>query len=122
VLRPAYHALLAAIEPMLASSPVKEWFESVAAMPAFDQLAATIAKPVFCYVPSEDAQTDPQWTREMIGRAAFRGSTTLRELAGLGHCFAPMDGSIGELKTSGPLSTELLDLLAGDIAHSIPRR
>jgi hypothetical protein len=37
----------------------------------------------------------------------------------VGHCFSPMDGLIGEVKTSGPYAPEMLTQLGNDILQSL---
>jgi hypothetical protein len=62
----------------------------------------------------DDAQTSWNWAVEDM--ILYPVQPKLRLYPHVGHCFSPMDGSIGDVKTSGPFSTDMLTQLNTDIA------
>lgn len=116
-LRPLYETYFDAIQNLLASEAMKPWFDSMLALPPVMDLAYGLSRknpqaPVFIYSGDLDPQLDPDWIRE--DWVHFGKLAELKTFPGLGHCFAPMDGSIGQIKTSGPLSDDLLETLSCD--------
>ncbi|MBI3542097.1 MAG: alpha/beta hydrolase [Deltaproteobacteria bacterium] len=112
---PAYREMLSVVLGMLSKPPFEAWYRSLRALPPFAQIAARVSAPVFLYQPLEDAQD--HWSWVVADQSLFTGNagrTQLRLFAGVGHAFAPMDGELGDTKTSGPFSPALLDALAAD--------
>ncbi|MGE3536232.1 MAG: alpha/beta hydrolase [Candidatus Tectimicrobiota bacterium] len=112
-LLPAYQRLYTAMLEMLASPPLAAWYHSARALPSFAAIASRIRTPVLLYQGLDDAQID--WKGIVTEQYAFAAPATLRLFPGLGHCFAPMVGAIGEHKTSGPLAASLLTALCNDV-------
>jgi len=111
---PAYQAFYSSMRGLLATPQFSGWYESLKALPAFSQFASQIKAPVITlYQGMDDAQVRWSWTAEDM--SLFPVIPTLHFFSNAGHCFAPMEGSIGEVKTSGPFSSQLLEQLASDV-------
>jgi pimeloyl-ACP methyl ester carboxylesterase len=110
----AYVGFHGAVLNVLTQPPYAAWFQSMRQAPAFDSLAAKIAAPVSLYQAMDDAQVSWAWTA--AAQSQFKGGATLRLYSGLGHCFSPMGGAIGEVKTSGPIDARVLSDFATDVA------
>lgn len=104
----------------LAQSPAfADWVAGLRNAQPFAEVAAKISAPVYLYQGLSDAQIYWGWVN--YDRGYFAGQTQLRLFGGVGHCFSPMDGAIGEVKTSGPFSPELLNALANDARAAFAR-
>lgn len=110
---PAYESLFKNILQLAQTPAYKGWYEGMKNLTPLKEVGAKVTAPVYFYHGSEDAQTSPKWLQS--DTAAFSGKTQVRILPGLGHCFAPMDGAIGEVKTSGPMTEGFLAILSKDI-------
>ena len=87
-------------------------------MPAFEQIAQQIqASTIYLYQGLKDPQVRWNWIVEDLGQ--FKLKPTLKLFSDYGHGFAPLEGSIGEIKTSGPFSEDLLNQLATDVSVSL---
>ena len=112
-LLPTYQGFYTAVRGLLSTPALSYWYESLKALPAFSQYAGAIKAPVInVYQGMDDAQLRPSWIVEDMN--FFPVKPTLHLFPGLGHCFSPMDGSMGEVKTSGPYSNQVLDQLMKD--------
>ncbi len=113
---PAYRKLHLAILGMLQQPAFLGWYESYKRLAPFGTYASTIHAPVYMYQAMNDSQV--KWSDSATDLRYFAGPTELRLFSSLGHCFSPMEGSYGEIKTSGPLSEDLLSTLAADVESS----
>lgn len=116
---PAYEQNFKLVESLLATPAFSAWFESFDRLPAFPEIAQQVASPVYLYHGSEDAQFP--WERVDSDRSHFRACQGLRVFKGLAHCFSPMEGILGEVKTSGPFDSEVLEALTTDIFKQFKR-
>lgn len=91
---------------------MRSWLEAMREFPSFEKLASKVEVPVFVYQSMDDAQVNYAWVASDLRH--FKTLAGQRFYRGLGHCFSPMDGLVGEVKTSGPFSEELLEQLAAD--------
>jgi len=117
-LMPAYQNYYVAVRGLLASPALSGWYESLKALPPFYEIAAKIKAPaIFIYQGMNDAQLNWNWTLE--DTYVYPVKPTLHFYPNVGHCFSPMDGQIGELKTSGPYASEMLQQLGSDVSASL---
>lgn len=112
---PAYRGLYAAVLGLLQTPAYKAWYESLLTFPAISALAGKVKAPVFLYHALEDAQVPWAWAAADV--RYFAGPVETRFFSGLGHCFSPMDGAFGEVKTTGSLSEDFLSALAADFSE-----
>lgn len=113
----AYRQLHAGVLDLMSKPPYEGWYKSLREVAPIAELAARVTVPVFLYHATDDAQVNWAWLetdRKLF--TANNGQTTLRFFGGLGHCFAPMDGAFGEVKTSGPFDARVLEILSSDVA------
>lgn len=110
---PAYQNFHAKLRAILASPDYVRWYESLQEFPNFKALAAEIKAPVYIYQALDDAQIPWDWVA--ADTIHFSTSVTYRSFDGLGHCFSPMEGALGEKKTSGPMDVRVLKALAMDV-------
>jgi len=81
----------------------------------FSEIASAVqSKQVFFYQGTKDAQVSASWIME--DSYSFSVKPTIRLYHGLGHCFSPMTGEYGEIKTAGPLSSSMLSDLTKDVS------
>ena len=112
-LKPAYEQGLIQVMGLMQTPGFAPWYNDLKAMQPVRELVTTMKSPVtYLYNAVGDAQMNTRWIGEDLLR--FPGHTTTRRYDGVGHCFSPMEGSIGQVKTSGPMSDELLSGVAGD--------
>lgn len=112
---PAYQGLLGAIMQMATKPPFDKWYASLKELAPIAESAKTLhPRAVYFYHGADDAQTRADWMLQDV--PAFRGAKRLhvKVFNGLGHCFSPMDGAMGEVKTSGPIDAMVLDQLRHD--------
>lgn len=109
---PAYQSLYAAAMGMFKAPPLADWYLSFKNLAPFSEVAAKINTPVHLYQALEDGQV--HWSWVVSDQRYFAGKTELRLFSGLGHCFSPLEGPLGEVKTSGPFSDELLKAVSQD--------
>lgn len=112
---PAYEKTLQTIMAFMKSPALNAWYESMKAVPAFKEIAGKIHAPVYLYQATADSQVNPEWIK--TDEHYFSGPTTLKYFEDLSHCFSPMDGAYGEVKTSGPFDKSLLESLSKDLVH-----
>lgn len=110
---PAYEALLAKILVIAETEEFAAWYHSLLDLAPFKQYASKVSSPVFIYHGLDDTQL--HWSWPAADRRYFAGKTTIRLFSGLGHCFSPLDGLIGETKTSGPLDPMFIKSLVSDV-------
>jgi dienelactone hydrolase len=111
--KPAYQKAYERAQPVLNSPDLVHWYQALQKAPIFEDLAKKITEPVYLYQARQDAQVNPEWIQKDY--KLFTATTAHLELFDGGHCFAPMDGAIGQIKTSGPFSEELLTALSRDV-------
>ena len=115
---PAYQNFYFTVRGLLKTPTYQGWYESMKAMPAFEQIAQQIqASTIYLYQGLKDPQVRWNWIVEDLGQ--FKLKPTLKLFSDYGHGFAPLEGSIGEIKTSGPFSEDLLNQLATDVSVSL---
>ncbi|MBI3558437.1 MAG: hypothetical protein HY074_19380 [Deltaproteobacteria bacterium] len=111
--KPAYEEGLAQVMAMLRGPGFAGWYKDLKSLPPMREILGTLKSQVaFLYNALDDAQMSAKWIDEDLHY--FPGHATTHKYAGVGHCFSPMEGTIGQVKTSGPMSDELLSGLAGD--------
>ncbi len=114
----AYQGLLAAVMQMATKPPFDKWYASLKELAPISESAKTLhPRAVYFYHGADDAQTRVDWMLQDV--PAFRGAKKLqvKVFKGLGHCFAPMDGAMGDVKTSGPIDPTVLDQLQHDFSR-----
>lgn len=112
-IKPAYHMALGQVLGMVQGQPYAAWYNDLKALPQMEEVLPKIkARVTFIYMGLEDAQVNPAWFNQDLRH--FPGLVFYRPYAGLGHCFAPMDGKIGQIKTSGPLHTSVIENIVQD--------
>lgn len=112
-IRTAYEKNFENVKALFAAEPLKTWYQVIKNVPDFAKTAEKIHCPVFLYQGTEDAHFSPEAIREDL--KFFSGNTQITYFEGLGHCFAPMTGSVRELRTSGPLDSSFLKNLKNDL-------
>jgi len=117
-LRPAYQKYYNGwVRDQLQTPALLGWYHGLEALPPFADTAAKIMSPfIFIYQGNQDAQTDPNWVQE--DSYLFKVTPKIQYFDG-GHCFSPMDGPFGGVKTSGPFSGDLLNQLAVDVLQGL---
>ena len=117
-LLPAYESFYGSMRGLLATPAFKDWYASYQVNPAFSQVAAQLkASSIYLYQGMDDAQINWSWVMEDSN--FFPVKPTLHLYSGLGHCYSPMDGVIGEIKTSGPISNDVLQQLTLDVSAGL---
>jgi hypothetical protein len=110
---PTYQGFYQQVRGLLTTPQFAGWYESFKNMRSFSAIASGIqAKQIFYYQGAKDAQVSASWIME--DAYAFSVKPTIRLYHGLGHCFSPMAGEYGEIKTAGPLSSTFLSDLSND--------
>ncbi len=110
---PTYQGFYQQVRGLLPTPQFAGWYESFKNMRSFSTIAAGIqAKQIFFYQGTKDAQISASWIME--DAYAFSVKPTIRLYHGLGHCYSPMAGEYGEIKTAGPLSSTFLSDLIKD--------
>ncbi len=112
---PAYQNFYFAVRGLLGTPAYKGWYESLKALSPFSEIASQIqASSIYVYQGMKDPQVRWNWVVEDL--EFFSVKPTLKLYSDMGHCFSPLDGALGEIKTSGPFSDELLNQLVTDIS------
>jgi pimeloyl-ACP methyl ester carboxylesterase len=112
---PAYQRFYVQVRGLLTTPQFKDWYQSFKTLPAPSDFISKIKSPaITIYQGMDDAQTSWNWAVEDM--ILYPVQPKLRLYPHVGHCFSPMDGSIGDVKTSGPFSTDMLTQLNTDIA------
>lgn len=109
---PLYERMIAAVMQLAKTPEWSAWYNSFKLVPAFSAIAGKISAPTFMYQAQLDAQVDAAWPAE--DSAMIKSLKAYRSYNGLGHCFSPMEGPIGQDKTTGPMAQSVLDDLAAD--------
>ena len=110
---PAYEATHTAAKSLLQQDAFRSWYESMLKVPEFFTLAPKVRATVFIYEGQKDPQLNPEWIE--LDRKYFLTETHYYKFKDLGHCFAPLDGNIDEIKTSGPLDNAFLTIFGDDL-------
>lgn len=108
----AYEKLLDSARQLVETPAFSGWYHSLKDLPPFSTFAEKVVAPAVLYQGVDDAQV--KWSDVAADLHYFGGKTTFRLYSGLGHCFAPMAGGYGEMKTSGPIADSVLSNLAAD--------
>ncbi len=110
-LQAAYDTTMQVVGYLLTTPQFAGWYQSLKLLPEFSAVAPKISVPTYVYQGLLDAQVDAK-----VGLADTQlipTRTMTHVYPSLGHAFAPMMGTLGEVKTSGPFSPELIqDLLS----------
>ena len=110
---PFYQSVYLNVRGLLSTPDYANWYESMKSVPLISELAPQMkAATIYAYAAKNDAQIRWNWIFE--DAYAFKVKPTIRTFDGVGHCFSKMDGSLGQIKTSGPLNHELLMQLSAD--------
>lgn len=120
-IRPIYEEYYAQVRGLLATPEFAAWYESMKSLPSLSELLQGLDAPTYFYQGSEDAQIYPPALPEALASLTQK-SMVLRKYPNLGHCFAPMEGAIGEKKTSGPFDRDFLEQLVTDIGTVLANR
>jgi hypothetical protein len=115
-LAPFYETLYKNIVSLAEGPELGAWYQSMLGLPNFQDSANAFAGSLHIYTAVEDAQSFWQWTRDAV--ATLERAPQVRYFAEGGHCFSPHAGALGEIKTSGPLSNEVLTSLATDLRET----
>ena len=117
-LLPAYQSFYNSMRGLLKTPTYQGWYQSFLVIPSFAQVASHLKTgAVFVYQGMDDAQVRWNWILEDSNFISITPNVHL--FPNVGHCFSPMDGTIGEIKTSGPLSNDLLQQLSADVATGL---
>ena len=112
---PAYQKFHASFLFVLDNVPTfSAWYHSLQAVPAFSVTAKKITSPVYLYHSIDDTQVNWNWIAS--DQRFFPGPKKLTLFSGLGHCFSPLQGVIGDVKTSGPFDSKLIQAITADVA------
>ena len=115
---PAYQNYYFAVRGLLATPALSGWYESLKALGPYAETAAKIKSPsIYIYQGMDDAQLNWIWTLE--DSYSYPVKPVMHFYPHVGHCFSPMDGMIGEVKTSGPYAPEMLKQLGLDALQSL---
>lgn len=117
-LLPAYQNFYFGVRSLLKTPQYSGWYQSFLALPAFSQIASKMTvDTIFIYQGLKDAQVRWNWVLE--DSYAMPVVPTTHLYSNLGHCFSPMDGKIGEIKTTGPVDTDVLTQLTKDVLKTL---
>ncbi|MBI2606611.1 MAG: alpha/beta hydrolase [Deltaproteobacteria bacterium] len=115
---PAYQGYLSVVMGMVQKPPFDKWYSSLKELAPLSESAKTLhPRAVYFYHGADDAQTRADWMLQDV--PFYRGAKKLhvKVFNGLGHCFAPMEGAMGDVKTSGPIDPAVLDQLRHDFSR-----
>ena len=107
-----YNGSLTSVKQLLATPAYSSWYRSMQAVPDFSQLAAKVTAAPYFYQGMDDAQVKSSWIED--DAFYFSKVSSVRLFEGLGHAFSPMEGVIGEIKTSGPFSSNVMNAFLAD--------
>jgi|GEM_PF-3187334 len=110
---PFYDNVYQSVLKLTESPELGPWYRSFLALPPFIDQARAYKGKLYFYTSSEDSQSFWGWTAADISILPI--APTFHLFSGVGHCFSPYEGKLGEIKTSGPFSNELLGTLAADV-------
>ena len=115
----AYNGALTSVKQLLATPAYAAWYHSMKAVPEFSQLAGSVTVAPYLYQGMDDAQVKSSWIED--DAFYFQKVSSLRFFEGLGHAFAPMEGVVGEIKTSGPFSDVVMKAFLADATLAFSR-
>ena len=112
---PTYEKVYAAVLGMMQSPAYANWYQSMkSAGSLFADAAKKVTVPVTLYQSVADAQIS--WSNVDQDKNDFAGTVQIRYFGNnLGHCFSPMDGDFGQIKTTGPIDAGVLATFAQDL-------
>ena len=116
-LAPFHQGAYLQLRGLLADPSLAHWYQAMVVLPAFSAIAPRVTAPVYLYHGAQDPQVNALWA--LSDSRYFPKLRSVRLFEDAGHAFAPLDGVIGEVKTSGPLSEALLSTLTSDIRASL---
>ncbi len=111
-LLPAYQKQLGYLGGFI-EAVLPDWYHSLQRLRPFPVRAKTIAAPTLVYHAMADAQAS--WKNMAVDARYLPNLRKLRFYPGLGHCFSPLEGTFGQIKTSGPFDPRVLSDLTADI-------
>ena len=110
---PAYQKFYGILKSVLESPVYHNWYHSLKDMAPFSAVAPKMkTKNIFVYQGMDDAQVPWSWVVEDLFLLSVKPALHL--YSGLGHCFSPMAGELGEVKTSGAMDESVLNQLSND--------
>lgn len=112
-----YQQYYSSILELLKSPCWAAWYEGMKAIPTFESMATKVTTQTFVYHALNDAQVP--WSRTISDIHHFAGPTKATLFPSLGHSFSPMDGTYGEVKTTGPFATNVLKSLSADLQGAL---
>lgn len=112
-IRPVFQAVYQQLRGLLETPDLKTWYSSIKEMADLRQVLANLSCPIHFYQGSLDSQLNPAWLID--DHAASRIHGKIHSFQDLGHAFAPMEGAIGEKKTSGPFAKSLLNQISQNL-------
>ncbi|MBC7397766.1 MAG: hypothetical protein H7333_10020, partial [Bdellovibrionales bacterium] len=116
-LLPVYRQLHAGVQALIAKD-YGDWYQSMKELEPMAKIIPKISsKRVYLYQAMEDAQVRFSWILEDL--RYFQTAPEVRMYPGLGHCFSLMEGTLGEIKTSGPIEKRVIDQLKMDVLEAI---
>jgi hypothetical protein len=114
---PAYQKTFSAVQSVMQTPGYVQWYSSFQQLAPFEDFAEKVTANVYLYQAIDDAQVNWSWV--VSDQHYFAHVSKLRLFSNLGHCFAPMEGTIGDIKTSGPFDYTLLDALDVDLGEGL---
>lgn len=112
---PGYQYFYSQIRELLKTPQYEGWYQALKALPSFSEtVAASDSEHVFIYQGRKDPQIRSTWAEEDLAQWTLI-KPQIRFFENYGHCFAPLEGTHEEVKTSGPLGADLLNALITDM-------
>lgn len=116
-IQPAYEKNHQGLMDFVRGPAFGPWYNSFEELPSYESIAKQIDCSVFLYHGTHDAQT--AWDFVEFDKRYFKRRAEWRLFEGLGHCFSPMLGALGELKTTGPIDSDVLFTLGKDVLFAL---
>jgi pimeloyl-ACP methyl ester carboxylesterase len=103
---PLYQHHFREILALVETPAFQPWYHSLKNGESPQTLAQKISSQLFVYQALRDSQVRPEWTLSDL--KDWKKSPQVSLFPNLGHCFSPFEGSIQQIKTSGPFDSSLL--------------
>ena len=115
---PTYQGFYQGMRGLLETEAFSAWYQSLKNLPPFSSSASKVkTNSIYIYQGLEDAQVRWNWILE--DSFAFPVKPNIHFFPNVGHCFSPMEGTLGEMKTSGPYSNDLLIQVTQDVIQGL---
>lgn len=103
---PLYQTYFKEILALVESPVFQPWYHSMKEGLSPNSLANQIDSPIFVYQSMRDSQVRAESTLSDL--ESWKTKPQVSRFQNLGHCFSPFEGSIQQIKTSGPFDSKLL--------------